>query len=262
MISDEPNKDELSHLISKSDSIAVCLSPLRSVPIIEIIGAALSLALAREGKEVILSAPKETELTYPHKKKLNRNQGNRDLIISLPYNQEEIEKITTLAGPQGEMEIAIQTKKGLKPIRAEEIKTSYRGLDVQLIILVGIKNLTELAETYSQNQLLFQEVPLIHFYYPNTTPLGKYNFPLAPGSEVENIVSWLREEKIEINPLGADLLLWGLRYQKNNFQKPLNLATARAVNWLLEKGGSDQPLSFSSPKAIFTPHQKIPTILS
>ncbi len=258
MISDGSNKDELPNLISKTNSIAICLSPLHSIPIIEIIGAGLSLALTKDGREIIFSAPKETKLNYPHKEKLDRSQGNRDLIISLPYNQEDIEKITTLAGPNGEMEIAVQTRKGLKPIRAEEIKTSYRGLDVQLIVLVGIRNLTELAETYSQNQLLFQEVPLVHFYYPNTTPLGKYNFPLTPGAEVENIVEWLREEKMEINPLGADLLLWGLRYQKNNFQKPLSLATAQAVSWLLEKGGSDQPLTSPSvSKPILTTPPRI-----
>ncbi len=248
MISDTQSEAKVGSVISKSKRIAVCLPLQLKFPIIEVLGAGLALALTREEKDVFLSGGKQLNLNLPHKSELKHNQGNRDLVITLPYKGEEIEKVYTAVNDEGKMEVIVQPRKGMKSTSREDIQLSYQGLDVDLILLVGVATLDALGKIYLQNQQLFQEVPLVHFHYPGVIPLGKYNVELKQGEEVEEVVRWLKEENIPIASPGADVFIWGLRYQKNNFQSPLELETVHILEWLLENGGKDRSVitSFSS----------------
>ncbi len=236
--------EDFLSLINQAKDIAICLN---SKPDDEdvVLFAGLGLGLQTENKpKVWLTGNFQTQLSYPHKQDIKLSgQGNRDLVINLPLQEDQVERVYTTIGQDKKMQVVIEPKNGQSAPGIESVSIGYQGLKVDMVVLINVAQLSDLGEVYDQNRLLFQEVPIVHFHNESVSGLGKLNFAYQKNQGIDFLVDFFIQTKLDINPKGADILLWGLRYLSANFRPPVPASKFKTAGWLIEHGAKDQPVT-------------------
>ena len=137
-------------------------------------GIILYLGLNKLGKHVSLVCSTAVSQTVPGAEliKTTFGAGGRNLVISFPYVDGSVEKVDYRI--ENEMfNLIVIPREGYEKITQDMIKYSYSGSLPDAAILVGSSTLQSLGEIYTQNEALFQTIPLavIHRQRP-TAPLG------------------------------------------------------------------------------------------
>ncbi|NOY14597.1 MAG: hypothetical protein GXP43_00060 [bacterium] len=237
MILEQNQAEELVEIFKSAKNIGVCVA---DQPLVDevLLAAGLGLSLNIEGKKSWFGGNYKIDLNFPHKEAVKGNAGNRDLVITLPYKEAEVDRIATQT-VDGRMRIVVEPKNEVDLMDENQVEISYQGLRVDLIILVGTKQLSDLGEVYNQNRLVFQEVPLIHLHKPAVVGLGKINFEIRKAKGVVEVVEMLKKLGMKPNTQGLDVLMWSLRYATGNFRPPITAEVLEAASWLIKQGAVD-----------------------
>ena len=219
------------------------------------VAAALSLYLIlkeQANKEVFVSSPATLRTEFSRLVGLDQikdNIGNRNLVIGFnQYDPGSIEKVSHNDGNNNRFELIIQPKPGQKAPDAKNIEFSYRGVDANLIFVIGTNRLEDLGPIYESERKLFNEATTVSFNRRQSP-----NF--AAISVVDNESSSLSEmvfefiEKLGYSPKGdiASNLLAGIDFSTNRFENPVISASAFiAAGKLLQNGAKRQPPRISS----------------
>lgn len=88
--------------------------------------------------------------------------GKDNLSISFPYLPEQVDKVSYHIGESDQrFYLTIKPKAGSVPLDHQQVDFSYTGSSADLLLLIGVNELEDLQDLYSNHQQLFQNTPVI-----------------------------------------------------------------------------------------------------
>ncbi len=105
------------------------------------------------------------------KKYLKQNQllainqqdlGKDNLLISFPYQPAQVDKVSYHIGDDNQrFYLTIKPKAGSAPLNPQQVNFSYTGSSADLLLLIGVNELEDLQDLYSNHQQFYQNTPII-----------------------------------------------------------------------------------------------------
>lgn len=248
-------------VINQQNNFGICLPTNNTV---DTIGAATALyfGLSKLGKNVSLacSLPISSQISLKGVEKIQKNlgAGGNNLVISFPYTEGAVDKVTyNIEGNY--FNLIIQPAEGRPKLDPSAVKYSYTGGKVEVIITIDVSSLNSLGDLYSQNQEQFtgKEIINIDRHLTNAN-FGTINLIDRQSSSTSEIVFRLLEYlNVEIDKDMATNLYAGIIAATNNFTAySVNAQTFETSAKLLKLGAIKKPLrlssSFPPPSPSFT----------
>ena len=179
--------------------------------------------------------------------------GSKNLVITLEIDQDKIEKISH-DNDNNKLNIIIETKSGVDKLTKKDTTFSYRGIDSDLIIAIGISSAQQLGSFAQLEPNLFTDRDSIFISnLPEADATGTIKLINLNASGVSEIVALLlRFMKISINADIATNILCGIESATNNFSTKTTADTFAAISWSMRLGGKrnflDSPVNPNMPQ--------------
>jgi nanoRNase/pAp phosphatase (c-di-AMP/oligoRNAs hydrolase) len=256
------NGNSLPDLISKANDTFVLLG---QNPTADTIAAGLALyhTLESQGKNVFIACPTEInpeEVDLNGVEEIAHKIGNRNLVISLSVNSKDsIEKVSYHLEEDGKaFNLVIQPKKGNPPLKSNDVKYSYQGVQADLIIILGANRLEDLGSFYEAEKKVFSDATTVSFSrHPGVNFAQHKIVEPDTASLAEVVLKSMQSANLQLNQAAATCLLYGIDWSTQNLQSPnVTADTFEAVASLLRAGGQRQnqgrddlagPASFGRP---------------
>jgi len=248
---DQAQTSKLKEILGLSKNILVIFPETKN----------LDLFLASYCLYSFLSLKKETRLLSPkfqqklppeladliENKKIETELGKENLLISFPYQENQVENVSYYIGEQNKrFYLTIKPKKGVPPLDSSQLEFTYVGSQADLLILCGVENLEDLAQLYLADENLYKSnnnhLITINNFIPD---FGNLNLDISPiGSYCEALFYLIRDlEQNSQDILAKDnlptLLLYGIEYQSRGLQAAdVTANTFLAVAELLRLGAA------------------------
>ncbi len=210
------------------------------------VAAALSLylSLSGTGKRVSVASPNPMTVEFNRlvgvdKVSQNISSGGRNLIVSFPYVEGSIEKVSYNI-ENDTFNLVIEPREGYPTITQDKLLYSFGGGTFDVIFTVGVADLADLDSLYFQNQNLFSQKPIINIdINGQNTRYGKVNTILENYSSVsELMVNILNSLNLRIDGDIATNLLAGISFATNNFMSPTSGVSAFETAAILMRNGA------------------------
>lgn len=212
----------------------------------------LYLALKESGRDVYIASPAELRAEFSRLvglDKISSTLGNKNLVIGFQnYGLDSIEKISHNDGSGSRFELIIQPKSGNKAPDPSTVEFSYRGLDAQIIFLIGVNRLEDLGEFYEVERNAFNQAMSIVISRRQTASFASVSVvDESASSYSEIILELLHQLGLKVQEDIATNLIAGLDFATNRFQNPVIAPSAFvAMGKLMEFGGKRQTPIISS----------------
>lgn len=190
--------------------------------------------------------PKELEKLIQFDK-VENELGKENLLISFPYKEEQVDKVSYYIGENDKrFYLTIKPKKNSVPLDSSKIEFSYAGAQADLLILCGVENLEELQQLYFAYETLYRGdnnyVVTINDFIPD---FGKLNLDISPSSSYCEALFYLlqdldsKNEDLLAKSSLPSLLLYGIETKTKGLQsEKTDINTFLAVASLLKLGST------------------------
>jgi len=218
-------------------------------------GLALYLSLSASGKQVTIVSPMQMTVEFNRligvdKIRNNINaQNGRNLIISFPYQEGSIEKVSYNI-ENDTFNLVIEPRDGFPAITSEMMNYSFGNGDYDVIITLSCSNPNELGQILGKNQNLLRGKNIINIDTDNKNSLfGKINLIDSTVSSISEIILGLLDQLgLPIEPDMATNLLTGITANTENFSSQKTTAgTFEAAAMLLKYGGRKSQFEAINP---------------
>ncbi len=226
--------DQITQARSLVEQAKEVVIALPANPTYDSVAGALSiyLGLSSRGVGVTIICPDQMIVEFNHligvdkvTSNLSSGQG-KNLVISFPYQEGSIEKVSYNIENET-FNLVIEPREGYPLVTADAIKFSNSGGNTDLIITVGVAELSSLNNLYNNNQGLFSEKAVLNIDTNNqNTRYGRVNVVDPNISSVSELtISLLSNFGITMNADIATNLLAGLTSGSQNFASPQTQAS-------------------------------------
>ena len=164
--------------------------------------------------------------------------GHKNLCITLDYNTDSVEKITSSIDEEAKkLHLTIKPKKGISPLSQENVSFSYTGAEADMVILVGVDDLESLEQLYHGYENVYQTTALVSLNSYETS-FGNLKLDIMGSSCVsEYVASMIRGLNYQLDAEVATNLLAGIDEETDNLESYLATAdTFELVSYLLRSG--------------------------
>lgn len=247
ILSDHIN--QMRTILEKSQEIVIILG---AKPTIDSMAASLSLylALSSVGKHVNIVCNQAPTVELNRLVGIDKvgssftNGNGRNLIISFPYQEGSIEKVSYNI-ENDTFNLVIEPRDGYPSITPEMMKYTLGGGNIDVIITVGSISLEDLGGIYQNNQGVFSEKPLINIdMHRENTQYGKVNIVDNSVSSIcELLISVLSQIGFNLDSDMATNLLTGIISSTENFTSQTTNAETFEAAALCLKAGAQKPVS-------------------
>lgn len=222
----------------------------------------LYLSLKKIGKSVSLVSPEPMRVEFSHlvgvDQVINKLAGG-DMVVTLDYPIANIDKVS-YNDEGNKLNLVVKIKPGSAPLSQNQVVFNQGGGSYDLIFLIGVKNLEELAPLMKENQGLLTGKPVVNI---NNIPssLGTLSFVDSQASSCTEIVaSIIKTLGLPVDQdIGANLLL-GLKETTQNFQSPkVGPATFEMAAFASRAGGRRESVFAPTLPKIERPKAKKPS---
>src|SRR3989338_6102029 len=238
-------------LVGKHNLFSICLP---QNPTIDSITSAcvLYLALTKIGKTVSLACSSDIpkySVTAVDKIKKTLASGGDSLVISFPYTEGSIDKVTYNIEAEN-FNLVVIPREGYDKLDPAQVKYNYSGGKIEAIIVIDSPNLNNLGELYSSNQDQFRGKEIInidrHLTNGNFGTVNIVEKKLSSTAEIVlRVLSYL---DAQLDREMATNLYNGIAAATNNFTSySVNSDTFEASAYLLKSGAVKKPLSKPTP---------------
>ncbi|MFZ5365727.1 MAG: DHH family phosphoesterase [Patescibacteria group bacterium] len=238
---------EIQRLLGEAKNVLICLP--KSVTLDQAAaGLSLFLSLSKTGKSVNIVSPEPMTVGFSHLVGLDKITdkilgGNLVLTINTPI--ENVDKISTTDDGQ-HLSLVIAPKAGVSPITKEQIIFNQSGGGVDLVITVGARKVEGLGKIYLENQVIFQEKPIVNIdNNPQNSNFGRLNLvDLESSSCSETVAAIIQSLGLPIDEDIGSNLIQGIGEATQNFQNPkVSADTFEAAAFCLRAGGRREVVS-------------------
>src|SRR3989304_8148742 len=153
------NHEDFSQLQSFLGSARRILILTGQNPTLDSLGAGLTLYLAfsQVGKEVNIACPDLPTVSLSRLvgiDKVQRDLGGENLVISFPYAEGAIEKVSyNIEGDR--FNLVIQPRSGSQTLSPEAVNFLQGGANADLVFILGARKLSDLGHFYEQGKELY-----------------------------------------------------------------------------------------------------------
>ncbi len=210
----------------------------------------LGLTMLGKSATMVCAGEIKSNITGSNKIKDNISVTGDNLVITLPYNEDAIDKINYFI--QGDkLNITIQPSSPKDKINAKDVEFSQTGGDIDCIITVDADSLKRLGFIYTENEELFKNKTLINIdRHITNTYFGKTNYIEKSSSSTSELVfNLLNQLKVKIDKDIATNIYFGITSATNNFSSfSVTAKTLETAAQLLRLGALKRPNSFGTPR--------------
>jgi len=237
---------ELHHLIDSSKKVLVLT---HQKPTLDSLASSLVfyLSLPPLGKEVTVACPDLPTVELSNLvgvNKIGNSLGGKNLIISFPYIDGSIEKVSYNID-KDKFNLVIEPRGESLAFQEEAVQFTYGGGNTDLIFVIDTPNLSDLGSLNQQD--VFSGKPVVNIDCHNgNTNFGKINIVDPNTSGTAEIVTLLFHDlKINLDPDGATNLFSAISQTSNNFSSERTLAnTFEAASICLQSGAKREIQKF------------------
>lgn len=234
---------KLNEFLQSKKSIAI-VTP--KDPNVDQMAAALSLciSLASSGRQVTVATPNDPLVELSHlvgidKVKTSLTDGGGDLVVSFPYREGEIEKVSyTLE--DGLLNIVVKAGESGLNFDQNEVKYTRGGAGPDLLFAVGASRVSDLGKLFDPQNL--KETTVVNI--DNSSQNQGFGDLVLVSARNSSICELVTNLIISLNlPMNADIsqnLLDGILFATNNFQNPNTSALALEMAGVLMKNGAQR----------------------
>lgn len=232
---------KIIEFIEKSTNIGI-VTPRD--PNLDQMGAALALylSLLETGKNIAIATPSEplvevSTLVGIDKVKTKLDYQTGDLVVSFPYKEGEIEKVSYTLD-DGSLNIVVKAgEKGLS-FDTKDVKFQRPQGAPELLFVVGASRLSDLGKLFDVSDLKDTTVINIDSNAENQG-FGDIVLVSSKASSVSEIAAELiLSQGLKMDTDIAQNLLWGVSFATNNFQDPKTSPLAFGIVAELMKNGA------------------------
>lgn len=233
--------EKIKDLLIKNETIGIAVG---KNPGVDEMAAALALflALSEADKQITVVCPTEpiveiSSLVGIDKVRNSFNgRGNKDLTVSFPYKEGEIEKISYTLG-EGKLNILVKAGENGLSFNEKDIEYKRGGTAPGLVFIVGTPRISDLGTAFDMEVLKDSKVINID-YKPENQGFG--DIPLLgknASSVSELMANFISSFDLKIDEDIASNLLTGIIDATDNFQNPTTSPLAfEEAAILLKKG--------------------------
>jgi hypothetical protein len=178
--------------------------------------------------------------------KVEGQLGKENLLISFPYQEEHVDKVSYYIGEQDQrFYLTIKPKSGVTPLDSAQVEFSYAGTQADCLVLLGVEDLENLEQLYFAYESLYKNnnnhLVTINSFIPD---FGTLNLDISPANSYCEAVFYLLKDLAEDGDFLAQsnlptLLLYGIEHKSNGLQAlTVNAQTFMAVAELLNLGAN------------------------
>ena len=241
------NRDNINQTRTILENAKSILIVLGQNPSYDAVASALSfyLSLSAAGKQISVVSP--TEMTVGYNEliavdKIGKTIGSdngRNLIISFPYQEGSIEKVSYNI-ENDTFNLVIEPREGYPAITPEMMQYNYSGGSTDVIMTIGVNKLDDASNLFNANQNLFQEKPLINIDIETSNQnFGKINLIDESASSISELTaSLISDMGLSMEPDIATNLLAGLTDKTDNYSSARVSASTFETAALLLKNGA------------------------
>jgi nanoRNase/pAp phosphatase (c-di-AMP/oligoRNAs hydrolase) len=242
--------ERIRQVLAKEGDIGIALSSNYTV---DEVAAALGLYLVLKnvGRNVQVVSRKQPSVEISHLFSIDKVQNNfqsksGDLVVSFPYREGEIEKISyTMEG--GLLNIVVKAgEKGIN-FSDRDVRFNRSGNAPSILITIGIRNLDELSFAFDKNALSTTEIINID-NKANNQMFGTVVAVVPTASTVSELTSdMLYSLGYNFDPDSSQNFLTGMISATNNFQNTDASGLAFEMAGILMRSGAQRKLVQSQP---------------
>lgn len=234
---------KLNEFLQSKKNIAVVVP---KDPNVDQMAAALSLylSLASSGRQVTVATPNEPLVELSHlvgidRVKTSLAEGGGDLVVSFPYREGEIEKVSyTLE--DGLLNIVVKAGESGLNFDQNEVKYTRGGTGTDLLFTVGASRVSDLGKLFDPQNL--KETTVVNI--DNSSQNQGFGDLVLVSARNSSICELVTNLILSLNlPMNADIsqnLLDGIIFATNNFQNPNTSALSLEMAGVLMKNGAQR----------------------
>lgn len=234
---------KIRELLSKNDNIGIVVGKNPSLDQMAG-GLSLYLLLKEANKKVIIACPTQPIVEISNlvgiDKVVNKLDGpGGDLVVSFPYNEGEIEKVSyTLE--EGFLNIIVKSAgKGLS-FSERDVKYSQGGESFNILFTVGVQNISDIGELISPDKI--RDTKIINIDN-NSSNQGFGDIVIVSpdySSVSEQVADIVLSLGLRLDRDAAQNLLSGITFATNNFQENSTSPLAFEIASLLMRSGASR----------------------
>lgn len=243
---------KIKEVLSQNDNIAIVTG---KNPSIDEMAAALSLyLLLKENKKVTIACPTQpivelSNLVGIDKVATQLDGGEGDLVVSFPYVEGEVEKVSyTLES--GFLNIIVKASNQGLTFDEKDVKYSKGGATFSLLFTIGTPHLSDLGDLIDHDKLRNTKIINIDNKQENEA----YGDIVAVSSDFSSVSEQVADLVLSLGfRLDRDIsqnLLDGINYTTQNFQSPATTPLAFELASLLMRNGAQRAQRESAPSPI------------
>jgi hypothetical protein len=249
--------EQLQKIVAESQSALVLLPP---TPEEDWVYGALALGNALEslGKKVTIGCSSDVDLVVTGVEAIKRTVGGRNLIVSFPYKESMVEKVSYDIDETGErFNLIIKPKENSEPLDPKSVEFTYTGATADVVFTFGLTALEELGKIYSDEKTFLDTAKVVNLRRSGNpvdfTDMDIQNPKLSSVSELVAHISRLIDAKLA--PEQASALYKQLTQKTQNFSSfNVTADTFDVAAYLMRQGATRAP-AFTPPfqKPAFQP---------
>lgn len=241
------NLEPLLETISKSKKAILLMGPN---PNIDTAASALALSLVLKKKEIDVQVASPADMRVEFSRlvgvdEVKKKIANRNLVVSFPYSEEKVEKVSYNISEDGKtFNLVIAPKSNAKPLDPAEVRYDYAGAEADLVILVGVSSFEELGEIYQNDRNTLESATTVALtLFPVATYANHHFDAQGLSSLCELTTALIVQAQLPIDADSASNLLFGVESVTNGFAAPTVTAdTFETIALLLRSGAKRQPV--------------------
>ncbi|MGH7203990.1 MAG: DHH family phosphoesterase [Candidatus Levyibacteriota bacterium] len=240
---DNTTIQKLKDAIAKSNSIGIAVG---QNPSVDIMGAALALYLLLKTakKQVSIASPSDPIVEISSLvgiDKVQRNFGGEagDMVVSFPYQEGEIEKVSYTLENNFLNIIVKASEQGLS-FSEKDVRYSHGSGSIDLLIVIGAANLNEIGDVIDSQKL--GNISIINIdNKSNNQNFGDIVLVSPQASSIsEHVADIVLTLGFSVEQDAAQNLLSGIMTATKNFQDPKTSSLAFEVSAFLMKRGAQR----------------------
>lgn len=242
----------LNETLSKAQNVAIAVG---QNPSVDDMAGALSLFLAfkQNGKNVSIASASQPLVEHSNlvgidKVKSQFGGGNGDLVVSFPYKEGEIEKVSYTID-QGFLNIVVKAGQQGLNFKEQDVRFTRGGSAPELLFIVGTPRLSDLGALFNPDALKNTTIVNVDNKADNQG-FGDMVFVSPQASSVSEVAaSILFAMNTDLDVDTAQNLLYGISQATNDFQNPNTSPVAfEMVGKLMQKGARRMPTQSQAPQ--------------
>lgn len=196
-------------------------------------------AQGKECKIVSPVAPVISSLEIPGSEEISQELGGDNLVVSFPYEQEKVDKVSYHIGEQtGRFYLTIKPKLGSKPLDLAGVELGYAGASADALVFIGVTTLEQIEPYASEYADLFKNSPGLSLVRNGEAEVGSVRLSCEGAASLsEESAHLCMQLGWELPVKAATALLRGIEFSTDWLASPTTTAsTFEAVAALLRAG--------------------------